>query len=191
VATLRETKDQLVQSATAVTMLMLLGLSGALALGSAIFIGFDLIASYMSWGQEMAYQVNLPYQDVLSVVLTAMPSLVQLAFVAARIAGLPFAENNSFKTLYLGSAAVDTILDTVQMFNGTFVSFAFSVFMALVVFLVLSEFLFIFSTSVFVSLLHRLKNETDLWNMAMEQVRGSPAGGKPGGKPGGQTRGRQ
>ena len=98
-STLHETKDKLVQSAKATTIVLLVALAAALSLGSFAFICFDLVASYMSWGHEMAYQVNLPHQDILSAVLTGMPTMVQLAFVACAIADLPFTKNRSFRTL--------------------------------------------------------------------------------------------
>jgi hypothetical protein len=181
-SSVQEAKEKLVGSATAVTILLLVAISGAMALGSAVFIGFDILASYMSWGKEMATQVNLPYQNILSVALTLMPTMVQLSFVAAHIAGLPFVKIRAFRTLYIGSAIIDTVLDTIQLHNGTPQSFAFSVFISCFVFLVLSEFLFIFSVSVFVSLILRLKNESGLWDMALEEAIGDKhAGGRRGG----------
>jgi hypothetical protein len=165
---LGEVKDSLVTSAKATTILMLVAIAAALALGSMAFIAYDLWASYAAWAQEMANQVNLPNKDILAMALTAMPTLVQLAFVACSVASLPFTSNKAFRTLYLASMLTDTVLDTVQLYSGTIESMMFSLFISCVIFLFLSEFLFIFSTSVLVSLLYRLKTESGLWEMAID-----------------------
>lgn len=188
-SSLREAKDGLVKSANAVTIVSLTVIAGIMTVFSGMFFGFDLMASFFGWGQKMSQEVSLPYQEVLAVILTATPSLIQLAYVAMKMAGLPFANNKRFRTLYYMSAGMDTFLDTAQMWTGSVASLGVSLFLAVCVFLFLSEYLFIFSLSVFISLVHKMKNDDGLLDVAWEQA--TTGGEQSRGQQRGQSRGRQ
>jgi len=168
---LEQLRQDFVGTAVGVTILVLLVVSGLLTLSGGIFIIYDLIASHSSWGEKLAYLVNLPKQDLLSIVVTAIPTLVQVAYISAKIAGLEFASSKSFNRLYWISLSIDTALDTYQMQQGTMSSIGASLFVAIVLFGALSEFLFIFSGSIFIGLLYRLLNEDGLLESTFEDTR--------------------
>jgi hypothetical protein len=182
-----------VGTAVGVTIFILLVVTGLLTISGSVFIVYDLIASHSSWGEKLATLVNLPNQALLAIVVTALPTLVQLAYLSAKIAGLAFADNPAFKWTYRISLVLDTALDTLQMQQGSIESVGASLFVALILFGALSEFLTIFSGSIFVGLLYRVINEDGLLDMAIEDVasRTNSSARSSGQNRGSQNRGRQ
>lgn len=163
---LDEMRRNLVGTATGVTIIMLVIVTGALTISAGVLIGFDLIASFYSWGQKIAHNVDLPYPGVLSVVVTGLPTLIQMGYVASKAADLEFGDSKQFRNLYWISLVLDTVMDTIQMNQGSLISFGISVFVAVALFWALSEFLFIFAGSIFVGMVYRLMNEEGLLQMA-------------------------
>lgn len=184
---LNQLRQDFVGTAVGVTVILLVVVSGLLALSGGIFIVYDLLASHGSWGEKLAGLVNLPKQELLAIVVTGIPTLIQVAYISARIAGLEFASSPAFRKLYWLSLVLDTALDTLQMQQGTIPSIGASLFVAIVLFGALSEFLFIFSGSIFVGLVYRLVNEDGLLEDAFADGKSRATGSKTQGR----TRGRQ
>jgi len=188
---LSQMRDDFVGTALGVTILMVLVTSGLLALAGAIFLVYDLIASHGAWGSKLAGLVNLPNQEFLAYVVTALPTLVQTAYISARVAGLSFADNQAFRWTYRISLVLDTALDTLQMQQGSAESVTASLFVAIVLFGVFSEFLLIFPGSIFIGLVYRLINEDGLLDMAIDDVKARSKHSASQSRGGGQGHGRK
>ena len=178
---LKSIRDGFVGTAGGVTLGILLISSGLLALFGGILFAYDLAASYFGWARGLADQVNLPMVQYLGYVVTGLPSLIQVAYIAARVADVPYArENKAFKWLFWGSLVMDTTLDIIQMNQGTPESFLVSTLVALGLFMFLSEFLIIFAGSVFIGLIIRIVDEPDLLKVDATSSSGAsrPKGGQ-------------
>jgi len=163
IAKLKSIRDDFIGTAAGVTLAILLVITAGIAVCAAGLIAYDLVASYTGWGEKLAGHINLPGVEYLGYIVTALPTLIQMAYISARIADLPFArENKAFVWLYRGSVVVDTTLDIVQMSHGGPASWVASIFTAVCLFMFLSEFLFVFSVSVLVGLIIRIVDEPDI-----------------------------
>ena len=163
IAKLKSIRDDFIGTAAGVTLAILLVITAGIAVCAAGLIAYDLVASYTGWGEKLAGHINLPGVEYLGYIVTALPTLIQMAYISARIADLPFArENKAFVWLYRGSVVVDTTLDIAKMSYGDPASWVVSVFTAVALFMFLSEFLFVFSVSVLVGLIIRIVDEPDI-----------------------------
>lgn len=180
-----ELREDFVGTAVGVVILIVVAVSGALAITGLILIGYDLVASYHAWGEKIALLVNLPNQKLFAVVVTSLPTLIQLAYFSSKVAAMQLSDNAAFRYLFWASLALDTTLDTYQMQQGGIASISASVFVAIFFFGWMSEFLVVFAGSVFAGLVYRFLNEDGLLEMALEDTKSRATGQS------GQGRGRK
>jgi len=175
---LNDLRENFVGTAVGVVILVLTVASGALALTGLLLTWYDLTASYLSWGEKVAFLVNLPNQNLLAIIVTGLPTLLQLAYFSSKVAGMKLSDNNAFRYLFWASFGIDTLMDTIQMQQGSPESIVVSLAIAIFLFGWMSEFLVIFAGSVFVGLCYRLVNEDGLLEMSVENTKSRVRGGQ-------------
>lgn len=152
------------ENTSGVAGLLLTIITGLLTLAGGVLLYYDLSASYHGWGKLVETDMNLPNAEPLALCVTALPTLVQLAWSMAKVAGHELGEHKGVNALFWIMFAIDTALDMNQVVTGTTQSWIMSTVVVLGGFGFGSEFLLSFMGSSFIGMVRSLISSPGLWD---------------------------
>lgn len=161
-------------------------ITGLLTLAGGVLLYYDLSASYYGWGYIVETDMNLPNSTPLALCVTALPTLVQLAWAMSKVAGHELGEHAGVNVLFWVMFAVDTALDLNFVVTGTTKSWIMSTIVVLGGFGLASEFLLAFMGSSFIGMVRSLISSPGLWNPNKQE--GRPRSGRASSRPTTQSR---
>jgi hypothetical protein len=152
------------KNTTGVAGALLTFITGLLTVAGGILLYYDLAASYYGWGKLVETDMNLPNSEILALTVTALPTLVQIAWSMAKVAGHELGEHPGVNVLFWVMLAIDTALDLNQVVTGTPQSWVMSVIVVVIGFGFGSEFLLAFMGSSFIGMVRSAISSPGLWN---------------------------
>lgn len=161
---IRELRNSWSKNTTGVAGTLLTLITGLLTMAGGVLLYYDLLASYHGWGRLVETDMNLPHSTVLALTVTALPTLVQLAWSMAKVAGHELGEHPGVNVLFWVMLAIDTALDLNQVVTGTAQSWAMSIIVVIIGFGFGSEFLLSFMGSSFIGMVRSAIASPRLWN---------------------------
>jgi hypothetical protein len=173
-------KDSWSSNTQGVAGVLLTIVTGALAAAGLVLLWYDLTASYYGWGKLVETEMNLPGSDLLALVVTAIPTLVQIAWCMAKVADHGLGNHTGVSALFWIMLIVDTALDLNQVVTGTTQSWIMSLIVVVLGFGLASEFMITFMGSTFIGMLKSYISSPSLWNPSAPQgSRGRASQGRP------------
>lgn len=182
-------RDSWSENTSGVAGMLLTIITGLLTIAGGVLLYYDLSASYYGWGRLVETDMNLPNSDVLALCITALPTLVQLAWSMAKVAGHELAEHKGVNALFWIMLGIDTVLDMNQVVTGTTKSWIMSTVVVVVGFGFGSEFLLSFMGSSFIGMVRSLISSPGLWNPNTPPARPPTQSRRPPPGPGPRDRG--
>lgn len=160
----RDLRNSWSENTSGVAGMLLTIITGLLTLAGAVLLYYDLSASYHGWGRLVETDMNLPNTEPLALCVTALPTLVQMAWSMAKVAGHDLAEHPGVNALFWIMLGIDTALDMNQVVTGTTQSWIMSSVVVVIGFGFGSEFLLSFMGSSFIGMVRSLISAPSLWN---------------------------
>jgi len=165
-------------------------ITGLLTVAGGILLYYDLLASYHSWGKLVETDMNMPNSTALALCVTALPTLVQLAWSMAKVANHDLASHAGVNVLFWIMLGIDTALDMNQVVTGSPASWIMSTIVVVIGFGFGSEFLLAFMGSSFIGMLRSAISNPSLWNPNKSPGRGGASTPSRSSAPRPSTRGR-
>lgn len=169
------------ENTSGVAGILLTVITGMLTAAGGVLLYYDLSASYYGWGKLVETDMNMPNSTILALCITALPTLVQLAWSMANVANHDLAKHTGVNVLFWIMLAIDTALDMNQVVTGTTASWIMSSVVVIIGFGFASEFLIAFMGSSFIGMARSLISSPALWdpNKAGSRRSGRGGGGMP------------